>query len=176
MFISGSCKALKADENICGVFVGSVRVYGEDDNALNIIRDHLDRDGTTDIHADLRRLFSVDMEQNIVATSPEESSKGISSSAIAGIAVALVTLSVGIIGLVAVQVRRHRRRQRQSQFSEQDFRSESERDESICIESVDLQVETVDFEPSTALVVSGKQPPRSVIIDPDILSRESELL
>ena len=48
-----------------------MRVYGEESNALNIIRDHLDRDGTTAIHSDLRRLFSVDMDQqNIVGSSP----------------------------------------------------------------------------------------------------------
>lgn len=153
-----------------------MRVYGEESNALNIIRDHLDRDGTTAIHSDLRRLFSVDMDQQSIAgSSPGQSSQGLSSSAIVGLAVALVTLSVGMVGLFAVQVRRHRRGQ--SQSSEQDFGSESERDESISEDSLDLQVETVDFEPETALVVSGKaQRPRSVIIDPDLLSGESELL
>jgi len=171
-----SCRALKSDENICGIYVGTVRVYGEDSEALNIIRDHLDRDGTTAIHSDLRRLYSVDMDQqNIVSTSSAGISQGITSSAIVGLAVALVTLSIGIVGLVAIQMRR-RRRNRRSQSSGHDFSSESERDESISIESVDLQVETVDFEHETALVVSGNHQARSVIIYSDLLSRESELL
>jgi hypothetical protein len=162
LFIAGSCQVLEGVENICGVYVGSLRVYGEDSNALNIIRDHLDRDGTEGIHSDLRRLFSVDMQQNLFSTSSEANEEGISSSAIAGVAVALVTLSVGIIGLVAVQVRSHRRRQ--SQPDEQDFGSESGRDEIISMDSVELQVETIELEPETALVVSGKECPRSIII------------
>jgi hypothetical protein len=114
-------------------------------------------------------------QQNMVSTSSAGISQGITSSAIVGLAVALVTLSIGIVGLVAIQMMRLRRNRR-SQSSGHDFSSESERDESISIESVDLQVETVDFEHETALVVSGNHQARSVIIYSDLLSRESELL
>lgn len=176
VFVSEPCQALKDNDNICGIYVGSVRVYGEGGDPLDIIKDHLDESAEETIHPKLRRLFSVDAagSQNIVSTPPSTSSEGISSSAIAGVAVALVTLSIGMIGLVAIQMRRRRRQSRsQREYSS----SESERDESVSLETNDdIQVETVDFEPELSLVVSGALNPRSIMIDPNVLSRESDLL
>lgn len=179
LLVSEPCQVLEDDGNTCGIYVGSVRVYGEGGDPLDIIKDHLDESGEESIHPQLRRLFSVNTNnQNFVSAPPSTSSEGISSSAIAGVAVALVTLSIGIIGLVAMQTRRRRRRRlSQSGEQEQDCSSESERDESISVETNDdLQMETIAFEPETSLVVSGKLGPRSIIIDPDVLSRGSELL
>jgi len=165
------CQALRGDENTCGVYVGTVRVYGEGGDALAVIRDYLDRDGSELIHQNLRRVFSVDLDGEVVTAAPEPESNGstgISSSAIAGLAVALVTLSVGIVGLTAMQV--SRRRNIKSRWTQDaSSRSGSEVDECESVETVELQLER-------SLVVIERGRPKSIYFEDDGLMFDRELM
>ena len=100
--------------NSCGIYAGTVRVYGEGHNALTVIRDHLDFDGKENVHPNVERIFSVTLRDNM-DTVPEPANDDTSSSFIVGISVAVVTLLIGIVGLAAFE---SRRRTRQSQLSE----------------------------------------------------------
>jgi hypothetical protein len=98
--------------NSCDIYAGTVRVYGEGHHALNVIRDHLDFDGTENIHPNLERIFSVTLsDRGDRETVSMPANDDTSFSFIVGISVAVVTLSIGI--LVA-----SKRLTRQSQLSE----------------------------------------------------------
>lgn len=166
-FVSEPCRVLVNDENTCGVYVGTIRVYGEEGDALTIIRDHLDRDGNGEnIHQHLRRLFSVDTSNSDligVSSGEDDKSGGMSSGGVAGLVIALVALSVGIVGMAVVHVRRRRNSNVQELSSEEGSRSMSDIDEGESVETVDLQA-------GSAVVIAGGRP-KTIIVDPEAVQR-----
>jgi hypothetical protein len=101
------------DANLCDIYAGTVLIYGEGNDALAVIRAHLDLDGTAGIHPRLERIFYVKLSDDMAVVS-EQANDDTPSSSAAGISVAVVALSIGIVG-AAIFLRR--RRTRQSQLS-----------------------------------------------------------
>lgn len=105
----------------------------------------------------------------VAAAAPESvDSGGISSSAIAGLVVGLVTLSVGIVGLAAVQLRRRRSRSARSFHDGASSGAGSDEGE--------LSIETVEHLQRGPTVVIADGRPTSITVEHGIVSYNPELL
>lgn len=168
------------DDNTCGVYIGSVRIYGEEANALAIIRDYLDRDGSGEnIHSHLRRLFSVGVSDgtvNVEEPYTENSgggSGGMPAPAIASLAAALVT---GIVALAAFQMRRKRRKNSgRSSISSSSLASidpsNLQSEISSALDEFEV-METINLAPGNdALVVANGRPQTIIDTDAQTLSK-----
>jgi hypothetical protein len=117
--VSGSCTPMIDAINSCDIYAGTVHVYGEGHYALTVIRDHLDFEGTENVHPNVERIFSVtlsdkgEINDNAESVFKPANDYGTSSPFIVGISVAVVTLSIGLVLLEG------KRRTRQSQLSEE---------------------------------------------------------